>query len=162
MSSKDLIIAHFNELRFSDVLSIEDFKEIIIQSKTVEVHDEDVNKWYQSYLRAEQKKLKLFRERLRIFLASIRQRELQKLEKEQLSESYNLEEIISSLYKLNEVFEGIVMNQNDELRQKQAELANFKDHLAASLDSSDRSILDSINSSIEAIEKYRKALDEGS
>lgn len=106
--------------------------------------------------------MKLFRERLRIFLASIRQRELQKLEKEQLSESYNLEEIISSLYKLNEVFEGIVMNQNDELRQKQAELANFKDHLAASLDSSDRSILDSINSSIEAIEKYRKALDEGS
>lgn len=162
MSSTDLIIAHFNELRFSDVLSIEDFKEIIIQSKTVEVHDEDVNKWYQSYLRAEQKKLKLFRERLRIFLASIRQCELQKLEKEQLSESYNLEEIISSLYKLNEVFEGIVMNQNDELRQKQAELANFKDHLAASLDSSDRSILDSINSSIEAIEKYRKALDEGS
>lgn len=55
MSSTDLIIAHFNELRFSDVLSIEDFKEIIIQSKTVEVHDEDVNKWYQSYLRAEQR-----------------------------------------------------------------------------------------------------------
>lgn len=161
MSSTDLILSYIADITFSRLISKDEFQSLLRNGKINPPPTEElIDLWYRSYLRAEEEKISNDKEKLRVFLTSLRRDELRKLEKEQVLESFNIEEIISALYKLNEYFNQMLDSRDKEIESRTQLVKEFNELLNESVEEGEESLLQSIASSLQLIQKYREFMKE--
>ncbi|KAL3231097.1 hypothetical protein RNJ44_00736 [Nakaseomyces bracarensis] len=161
MSSSDLILSYIADTSFSHLITKEEFEATLRNGNINPVPtDQLIDLWYKAYLRAEERKIAEDKEKLQVFLTTLRKTELKDLEKEQILESFNVEEIISALYKLDEFFNEKLEMRNKEIETRTEQINDFNNLLNKSTNGNEDSILYSITNSLQLIEKYRKMAKE--
>ncbi|CCF60205.1 hypothetical protein KAFR_0J01380 [Kazachstania africana CBS 2517] len=125
MSSEKLISDYFSSFLVSKCLSFQEFQKLLEEKSELQANEDDLQKWYSIYQKRDQETLKELEANISLLMKKIRVAELQDLKNQQLSESYSLEEINDSLYRVSELLETRinVLNTNiDSQADKLTEL----------------------------------------
>lgn len=133
MSSKQVLLQHFQATLVSHNYSFDEFLKTVSQSYRNKHESEPeiatVREWYSKYQHQDQAALQLVEQRIEKFLDENREAQLHELESLQVAESLSLEQIVDKLDHVDQLLTNRLEYINGALEKNIVELGSFNELL---------------------------------
>lgn len=133
MGSRETLVQFLSGKQLTNRVSLSEFQEIVEKSagssRDGVIPREKVLEWYAAYRARDEEETNATRSRVDEFLTRIEQAEIRKLENSQLQESLTLEEVVNSMYNVDQILDARLKTLNVAIRSNAEVLAHMNDIL---------------------------------
>lgn len=132
MSSREILVQFLLGNQLTSRLSLPEFQEVVDKNsgQGERIPDEKVREWYAAYRARDQDETDATRLIVDKFLTITEQAEMRKLENAQLKESLSLEEVVDSMYNVDQILDARLKTLNRAMETNVKVLAKLNDILA--------------------------------